>query len=241
MSEDTNFAKDPELDLLYTGFEDEEPAERQEQEDALPRGTYLVELSGGKASFSREADVRLGRPMPGVRMSAKVIEGQEGTVGRVGFGNLKIYPAGDKFQKAVGGQKQPRLARTDEEYAKDVKTHKRVLRRVQTELNLVYGLPGQPHTEATLTEWGAQFAGKQAVLEITQMPGNDEFDASNFFLWATIAAPGTEVLDKKTGAVVGTALDEAKKKITKQNKRVEAKKSMGKTAAQFGGSAPSGF
>lgn len=244
MNDDLGFAKgnganDAGYDPLYSGFDDVEAAERQEREDALPRGIYLVEFQAGKASFSKDADPRLGRPAPGIRLGAKVIEGVDGTAGRVGFGSLKIYPNPNKYGKSADG-KRTASPMNDAEYGKALGEHAAMLKRVAQELGLVRGLPAKPHTEETLTEFGLQFAGKRAVIDISQLPGNEEFDASNLFIWKSIANPDSPVKDKKSGAVVGTALEVARKAIARANAKAAAKK--GLTAAEsFGGATPSGF
>ena len=230
--------KEADFDPMYSGYEAAEPADRAEREDALPRGIYFVEFQAGKARFSKDADARLGRPIPGIRLGAKVLEGPEGTVGRVGFGSLNVYPSSTKYEKGDGG-KRSTSTKSDKEYQDDLQKHLGVLKRVASVLGLVRGLPAKPHTEDTLNEFGKQFAGKRAVLDISQLPGNEQFDASNLFIWASVARPDEQVKDKATGKVKGTALEEARKAIAKANQKAATKKTL--TTEAFGASQPSGF
>lgn len=240
MNTDIEFAQglDGEVDPLYAGYDNTPPAERQQREDALPRGTYFVELQAGKASFGKEPDPILGKPIPRARLGAVVLEGPEGTVGRVGFGAIAVYPSGLTYEKDDSGKRIPRKS-TQAEYdermhGKGKKAgHIAVLRRVAEVLGLVYGLPSRPHTEETVTEWAKQFAGKRVVLDVSYMPGNDDFDASNLFIWGSVASPDEQVKNEK-GEVLGTALEVARKKIEKANKRAEAKAGTRRSAEQFG-------
>jgi len=210
------------FDPIYDGYADAPLVEAKDTEDALPAGIYVVKYDGFKGSFTKDENT------PQVRGGATVVEGVEGTVGRKAFGGLKYGVSRFEFRAPEGGGTKVKMELTNDERTAAGKEHQLILKRVAKTLELMQELPNRPHTTENLTEFGAQLAGKVAVIRIGTLPGRDGFEPSNFFDWATIRQLNEQVVDKK-GVAQGTALEVARRKIAAANQRAAAKS--GKTTA----------
>ena len=240
---DTDFAQGAEqggFDPMAQAFAEGKPMERQERETAVPKGTYVVEFKGGKGAHQGDENI------PVVRISAQVEEGVEGTEGRMVFAPLKLRPSRFKFVKTESGNRQP-VPMDDDEYREACKTLADTILRVQKVLGLLGSAPtGTNATDEALTEYASQFAGKKAVIDVSYLPARDDFDASNYFVWGSIAALDEPVYHKdgkEKGKVRGSALDVAREEIKKAAERKAKRdaKGKGKTAAGFVGGGPTGF
>lgn len=217
---DTAFAggagASPEYDPIYDGFQEAKIPDAKETEESLPKGLYLVEFEGGKGSLAGD------EKLPQIRLGATIIEGQEGTVGRKAFGNLKFATSKFGWQKNEQGVRM-KFALSQEKWLEEGKEDQETLKRVATVLGLLQPLPNRPHTVESLTTHGSQFGGKRAVIEIGVMRGNDDFGPSNFFLWGSIRALD-EVVKTKAGEVVGSALEYVRKKIAMAKSKADKAK-----------------
>lgn len=232
---DTAFAGGPQagstFDPIYDNYQAAPLQDAQDQEDALPRGYYLVQFDGGKGSFTKDENI------PQVRLGAEVILGIEGTVGRKVFGSIKYGVSKFDYQNNEQGVRV-KVQLTNEKWQEKGKAEVVDLKRVATVLGFLQPLPNRPHTAESLSQFAGQFAGKRAVLFIGSLPGRDDFGPSNFFKWDSIRAVNEEVRDK-TGAIVAkTATEFCQKKIEMAATR--ARNKAGKAAPTATPTAPAG-
>lgn len=214
MSQDTAFAggaqAGSQFDPIYDTYQQAPLQEAQDQEDALPRGYYLVQFEGGKGSFTKDETI------PQVRLSAEVILGGEGTVGRKVFGSLKFGVSKFDYQNNDQGVRV-KVQLTNEKWQEAGREAAADLKRVATVLGLLTPLPnrdssGRPTAE-TLAQYASQFAGKRAVIFIGSLPGRDDFGPSNYFKWDSIRGVNEEVRDKAGVILAKTATEFCQKKI----------------------------
>ncbi len=212
------------FDPIYDGYAEAPLMDAKDPEDALPAGIYVVKYDGFKGSFTKDENLAQ------IRGSATIVEGVEGTVGRKAFGGLKYSVSKYDFRAPEPGATKVKMELTPAEHFENGKAHQLVVKRVAKTLELLQELPNRPHTVENLSEFGAQLAGKTAVIRIGTLPGRDGFEPSNFFDWATIRSLTEQIVDKK-GVAQGTALEVARRKIAAANTRAVAKSGKTVTAA----------
>lgn len=219
------------FDPMADAFATSKPAERKVQQDAVPRGTYIVEFKGGKGALQGDESI------PVARIQATILNGVEGTVGKTIFAPIKRQPNRIVYKKSSEGNKEQAFL-NDEDYKKACQVHAGVLARVGQVLGLMNPKPGA--SEDAMTEYASQFKGK-AVIDVSYLPARDDYQASNFFQWDSIASLTERVLNEK-GEDQGSAEEVALKAIESANKRaLKRAEKKGTKASGFVGGGPGGF
>ena len=231
---DTGFTEETVVDPAYDlhqGFEQQDEAERQLGFDPVPRFDYYhVKFSGAKGQISSQ------KGSPGFFATSIILHGPAGTEGR---------PLSDAFYLSISptknvksGGKVAQIQRTAEEVAKAKGEMQATVKRIGTRLSFMSMLPDAPiKNQENLDKYAAQFAGKEAIIAAGIDRSSDA--PKNRIQWRSIAAPGDPVKDKKTGEVLGTALEQALEKIKKFDEKTVAGQA-GRTSGSFVG-APGGF
>lgn len=232
---DTDFAvgSGTDFDPMDVAFASGKPAERKLTEDAVPKGIYVVLFKGGKGALQGDEKI------PTARMSATVLEGANDTVGKTIFGPLKERPSRFEYKKSEGGNRE-QVALTEEKYQEACGKHANMLLRVAQVLEFLSARPSKPVNEDSMTAFATQAIDKKAVIEVNYMPARDDFSASNFFNWDSIATLDEPVEQKRGPAI--SALQDARNKIEAANKRAEKRaEKKGKTAGGLVAGGPGGF
>ncbi len=236
MTADTDFANqaaqtDEHTAQFGEGLGDAE-AERQLGQEPLPRfDRYVLKSEGGKGGVTQTA----GAPV--ASCGIRVLEGPEGTVGRVFFADL--YPKVNKLKTITEGGVKRQEPRTPEEYQKACDEQNMTLKKIARVFGFIKPFPVSFDADA-MQDYAIQFGGENGdgvtfVGAISIRKATAEWDARNFLPWRSIALPTDPAKDKKGNVVVGkTALDDAREEIVKYDQK-QAKKGAGRTAGSFAG------
>lgn len=203
------------LDPLYQKFFDRAKevgeADRVEQENTIPAGTYLFECTHFKGSINTWE----GKKFVSAKVGAKVVEGAA-AVGRYAFGDMGLTPS-DQFWEGKGASRTHRDA-TPAEYEQNVDSFLKAQNKVARVLGLASPVPPQ-QTEASITAWGKPAIGKQFICDVRVKAGKDGVERNTFF-WLSLAAPGEMTYkDKEKKQQKGTALEVLRAAIAKKAKK----------------------
>lgn len=203
---------DPAYLEVLTGIENEPLPERQVGYEPVPRFDHFhVRFTGASPGFFPSGDSYL-------RVTAEILNGPQGTVGRIVSDDVRFTPGDITFERDPDTKELTQRPMTSEERATAVGEVRKTLRYIAGALGFTQIAPASL-TEADIARYGVQFVGKEAILALRIKQARGNRDASNKFVFLSIAAPSGPA--KSNG--FPNALAEAQAKIEKAN----AKKKLG--------------
>ena len=197
------------MELLGTGLDDVDEPDREVGYDPVPRfDMYHVKFQGAGSGFSKD------KGTPYVRPTAVVVNGPQGTVGRIISDDIYLRVSDTIREKDKTTGEVTERPRTPDEREKAVDEIRKTLKRIAVRLKLDRPVPPSLSEEG-LKAYAVGFTDKEAILAIRVEKARGDYPARNRIIWRSIAAPNDP--PSKGTDKYATAREESQALIDKWN------------------------